>query len=201
MKSKWYVVVALLLLAQVSQAQLSLGLKAGANLTKIDGKAFNEEFKWGYLVGGFARLKLGEKLGIQPEVLFLQSKLKTDTAFTSVYQNAATDARNKDINLNYLAIPVLLDYKIGGDFLSLQAGPQFGILLDQNKDLVNNGQEAFKTGDFSLLGGAQIKISRIVASARYVIGLNDKRDLNYNTVSDKTKWKSQGLQLAVGLNF
>jgi hypothetical protein len=47
-----------------------------------------------------------------------------------------------------------------------------------------------------MLGGAQIKISKFVGSARYVVGLN-----NLNDIDNKDKWKSQGFQLAVGLSF
>ncbi|MEO6070272.1 MAG: outer membrane beta-barrel protein, partial [Chitinophagaceae bacterium] len=79
-------------------------------------------------------------------------------------------------------------------FVTLQAGPQYGILLDQNKTLLQNGKEAFAKGDFSLAGGAQIKISKLRLSGRYVVGLN-----NINDIDSKDKWKSQAIQLAVGI--
>ena len=78
--------------------------------------------------------------------------------------------------------------------MTLQAGPQFGILLDQSKTLLDNGQEAFKKGDFSLVGGAQIHIAKIRLQGRYFVGLN-----NISDVGDQNKWNNQGFQLSLGL--
>ena len=44
MKSKIYLLIAVVFLAQTLNAQFTVGVKAGANLTKIDGKSFKEEF-------------------------------------------------------------------------------------------------------------------------------------------------------------
>jgi hypothetical protein len=98
------------------------------------------------------------------------------------------------VKLNYLSIPILLNYKLIGNFLSLQAGPQFGILINQDKSLLQNGGEAFKKGDFSMVAGAQIKLSAIRLSGRYVVGLN-----NINDIDNQDKWKSQGFQVSLGL--
>lgn len=193
MKRKLPLVFAVLLLAQASFAQFSVGVKAGANITKVDGRSFKDEFRYGYHLGGFLTVGLGGRLAIQPEVLFNQFQTKTDTSFSHIYQNALDGVSN--VKLNYLSIPVLLNYKLGS-FLSLQAGPQFGILLDQNKNLLDNGKEAFKNGDFSMLGGAQLSIAKLRLSGRYVIGLN-----NINDIDKQDKWKNQGWQLSVGLGL
>jgi hypothetical protein len=196
MKSKIYLLIAVVLLAQTLNAQLTAGVKAGANLLKIDGKSFKEEFKTGYHAGAFAMIGLGDKFGIQPEVLWNQTKTRTDTTIKNLPSDAFSSFKNGEVKLDYLSIPVLLNYKFIGNFLSLQAGPQFGILLNKDKNLLQNGKEAFKGGDFSLLGGAQIKISKFVGSARYVVGLN-----NLNDIDNQEKWKSQGFQLSVGLSL
>jgi hypothetical protein len=193
MKSKFYLLIAMVL-AQAVNAQFTAGIKGGANLTKIDGKSFKEEFKTGYLLGGFAMIGLGEKFALQPEVLWNQSVTRVDTNFKTVYQSAFQEVKDGNVKLNYLSVPVLLNYKLIGNFLSLQLGPQFGILINKDDNLLENGRQAFKSGDFSMLGGAQIKISKFVGSARYVVGLN-----NLNDIDNKDKWKSQGLQLTVGL--
>lgn len=195
MKRKLYVLAAGILLANVAMAQFHLGVKAGANLTKIEGKSFKDEFSTGYHLGGFAEIGLGDKLGIQPEVLFNQYQTRVDSSFKDVYQNAFDSFTDKDVKRNYLSIPILLTYKLG-NALSLQAGPQFGVLMDQDKTLTQNGQEAFKKGDFSMLGGAQLKISKLRFTGRYMVGLN-----NINDLDDQNKWKNQGWQLSVGLAF
>jgi len=97
--------------------------------------------------------------------------------------------------LNYLSIPILLSFK-PIPLLSLQAGPQFGILLSQDKNLVDNGKDAFKKGDFSLVGGAQLNLANIVVGGRYVIGLTD-----INDVTSNNKWKNQGFQVYAGFRF
>ena len=193
MKTKLSVLFALVLVAQAAVAQFHVGIKGGVNITKVDGEAFRDEFRYGYHLGGFAELGLGGKLGIQPEVLWSQYQTRVDSSFSDVYENSLHISNYQDVKLNYLTIPILLNYKLGS-LLSLQAGPQFGILLDQSKNLVQNGQEAFKNGDFSLVGGAQIHISKIRLQGRYFVGLN-----NISDISDQNKWNNQGFQLSVGL--
>lgn len=195
MKTKLSLLIAFVIFAQAAMAQFNLGIKAGANLTKIEGKTFKEEFSYGYHVGGFAEIGLGGKLSIQPEVLFNQYQTRVDSNFSNVYKNALNFSDNKDIKLNYLSIPILANYKLGNS-LSLQAGPQFGILLNQEKDLLENGKEAFDNGEFSLLGGAQLNISKFRLTGRYMIGLN-----NINDIEDQNKWKNQGWQFSVGVGL
>ena len=195
MKTKLSLLIAFVIFAQAAMAQFNLGIKAGANLTKIEGKTFKEEFSYGYHVGGFAEIGLGGKLSIQPEVLFNQYQTRVDSNFSNVYKNALNFSDNKDIKLNYLSIPILANYKLGNS-LSLQAGPQFGILLNQEKDLLENGKEAFDNGEFSMLGGAQLNISKFRLTGRYMIGLN-----NINDIEDQNKWKNQGWQFSVGVGL
>jgi len=193
MKTKLSALLALVFFTQAAMAQLNIGIKGGVNITKVDGKAFRDEFRYGYHLGGFAEIGLGGKLGIQPEVLWNQYQTRADSSFSNVYQNSVDIANYKDVKLNYLSIPLLLNYKLGS-LLSLQAGPQFGILIDQSKNLIQNGKDAFKNGDFSMVGGAQIHISKLRLQGRYFVGLNDISDL-----SSENKWKNQGFQLSLGI--
>ena len=61
MKTKFAFLIACVILAQAASAQFNFGVKAGANITKIDGKSFKDEFRYGYLLGGFADIGLGGK--------------------------------------------------------------------------------------------------------------------------------------------
>jgi len=193
MKTKLLALLSLVLFTQAAMAQFHLGVKGGVNITKVEGKAFKDEFRYGYHLGGFAEIGLGGKLGIQPEVLWSQNQTRVDSSFSDVYENSLQISNYQDVTLNYLSIPVLLNYKLGS-LMTLQAGPQFGILLDQSKTLLENGQEAFKKGDFSLFGGAQIHIAKIRLQGRYFVGLN-----NISDVGDQNKWNNQGFQLSLGL--
>jgi len=193
MKTKMAVLLACIICANAAMAQFKLGVKAGTNITKIEGQAFKDEFRYGYHAGAFLEIGLGDKFGIQPEVLFNQVSSRLDSNFSHIYQNAVNFNTYRDVKLKYLSIPLVLNYKLG-NVLSLQAGPQFGILMSGDKTLLQNGKEAFKNGDFSMLGGAQINLSKLRLTGRYVIGLN-----NINDISDQNKWNNQGWQLSLGL--
>ncbi|HVU83889.1 MAG TPA: porin family protein, partial [Puia sp.] len=172
MKSKSIVLSLLLVSFAVihSQAQgVHLGVKAGANIFKVDGQGYSEGFHFGYNAGAFAELNWSDHWGVQPEVLFNQTNYRTGTQFHDIYPGGLDDVKGK---LNYLSIPLLLSYR-PVKLLSIQAGPQFGILLNQDKHLVESGKDAFKKGDFSLVGGAQLNLANVAVGARYVIGLTD----------------------------
>lgn len=164
------------------------GIKAGAEIHKIDGKAFADEFSYGYHAGAFAQLKFGKKWGIQPEVLFSSVKVDTSSSFSSVY-----DFNNvQDVKLQYLKIPLFLTYN-PNPFVTLQVGPQYGILLQKDKSLLKNGQAAFSSGDFSMVGGLQLNIAKLRIYGRYAVGLN-----NINDIDDQDKWKNQNIQVGIG---
>lgn len=189
MKKLLFAIVAITATTFSSQAQsLHAGVKLGANLNKVDGYTFKEKFTLGFQLGGFAEIDISKKIGIQPELLWNQSKL--DTVLNADYQ-----FKSKDINLNYLTIPILLRYNVA-KILTLHAGPQFGILLNKDKTLLEDGRNAFKSGDFSMILGAQLNVGSFRIHGRYNIGLT-----NLNDIDNKDKWKNQQIQLGVGLKL
>lgn len=169
------------------------GVKGGVNMFKVEGRSFEQEFKHGYNLGGFAEINFNKKWGIQPEVMWNQSQTRTSTEFKNIYDDGFAEL--KDVNLNYLSVPLLLNYR-PSKILTLQAGPQFGILLDQGQSLLENGKEAFKSGDFSMLGGVQLNLGGAKVGGRYVIGLS-----NINDIDNRDKWKNQGFQLYAGFRI
>jgi hypothetical protein len=174
-------------------AQFHIGIKGGTNITKVDGYSFKDRFNYGYHIGGFAEIALGEKFGLQPEVLFNQYSTTLDSNYNNVYQDIFSKDQSR-VKLNYLSVPVLLNYKLLGNFLSLQAGPQFSVLMKQDRNLLQNGADAFTKGDFSMLGGVQLKLSAIRITGRYAIGLN-----NISDIGNSDEWKTQGFQVSLGL--
>jgi hypothetical protein len=68
--------------------------------------------------------------------------------------------------------------------------------MSQDKTLLKNGEEAFKSGDFSLVGGASINLKMLRVYGRYNIGLSDISDFD-----NQDKWKNQQVQLGVGLRL
>jgi Outer membrane protein beta-barrel domain len=194
MKRNAFVLSLCLVIAGVhTQAQgFHLGIKAGANLFKVDGESFNQEFMFGYTAGAFAQINVTSKWGIQPEMNFNQTNYRTGNSFSSVVPDGVNDVKGK---LDYLTIPVLLSYR-PIPLLSLLVGPQYGILLNQDEHLVNNAGQAFKKGDFALVGGAQLNLAAFMVGARYVAGLT-----NINNVTNESTWKNQGWQLYAGFRI
>jgi len=175
-----------------SAQSFSLGAMAGANLSKINSSSFNTAFKTGYLAGAYAQLRFGDHWGLQPEVLFVQSQTQTDSSFNQIYGSQLTDPNNlKTIKLDYRILKVL----------DLQAGPQFGILLNKDNTLLQNGQNAFKSGDVTLLAGAEVHIFKLRVFARYGWGLGNVKNINASEVSSSDTWKNQSIQLGLGINI
>ncbi|MBY0348493.1 MAG: outer membrane beta-barrel protein [Hydrotalea flava] len=176
-------------LTAIAQAQgFRAGIKAGGNLTKIDGQTFDQGFQLSYQVGGFAEIDFNKKFGIQPELLWSQSATKSAT-FSGIFPP------DQNIKLDYLTIPVLLRYNVG-KLVTFNLGPQFGILLNKNDNLLVNGQNAFKSGDFAMVGGVQLNFNVLRIYGRYAVGLN-----NLNDVSNQNNWKSQQIQMGMGFRF
>src|SRR6185437_14009139 len=165
MKRNAFVLSVTLLFAvlQTHAQGFHMGVKAGANLFKIDGQSFDQSFKFGYNAGAFAEINFTSSLGIQPEVLFNQTNYRTGTEFSDVYSGGVNNFQGK---LNYLTIPLLLSFR-PIPLLSLQAGPQFGILLNPDEHLTYNAQQAFKNGDLSVVAGAQLNLASLKLGARY----------------------------------
>jgi hypothetical protein len=189
MKTKLLPLIILLLLSSSLFSQgLTFGIKAGANLGKISGHSFKDEYNLGYHAGAFVNIG-GKKWSIQPEVLFNQ--VNTDTAYSFSEVTRLHDVGH--VQLHYLSIPIMVNYNIS-NVLALQFGPQFGVLIDKNQGLVQNGKDAFKSGDFSMAGGLQVNLLKFRVYGRFIGGLTD-----VNNLSNNDTWKVQMIQVGVGL--
>ena len=181
-------------LISLAQGGFHIGPKIGANMGKIDGAGFSENYSLGYHAGAFVEIGLNSQWALQGEVLFNQLNTDTVVGFNAVYNNLPNqDFKNPQ--LNYLSIPLLLSFR-PGKLLSLQAGPQYGILIDNNINALDNGRNAFKNGDLSMLFGAQLHIAGFRVYGRYAIGLNNINDLPNNNA-----WKTSTIQVGLALDL
>lgn len=189
MKTKILSVVVFLFISSSLFSQgVTFGIKAGANLGKISGQSFKDEYNLGYHAGAFVTIG-GKKWGIQPEVLFNQVNTSTATGFSQITQ--LHDVNN--IKLSYLSIPIFLNYNIS-NILTIQAGPQFGTLIDKSEGLVQNGKDAFKSNNFSLAAGLELNLLKLRIYGRFVGGSTDLNNLYNNDT-----WKTQMIQVGIGL--
>lgn len=183
------VCIMLMLSAAVSAQSFELGGKVGANLGKIDGQSFKDGYNFGYVLGGYVNLGISKTIGIQPELLFSQ----TNTTYKDSSDVLIT--KPKDVHLNYLNIPILLNIN-ASKLLTLQVGPQFSILTNKDQSLGDEVGNAFKGGDFAAVLGAQLNFGLLKVYGRYNIGLS-----NISDITNSDSWKSQAIQLGVGIKI
>ncbi|MBL7697093.1 MAG: PorT family protein [Chitinophagaceae bacterium] len=176
-----------------AQGGFHIGVKGGVNMYKIDGRSFSDEFKHSYNAGLFAEINFSKKVGIQPELLWNQSQTRTSTRFKDIYDEGIGEL--KGVTLNYLSVPLLLNVS-PSKFVTFQAGPQFGVLISKDQNLLENGKAAFKTGDLSMLGGVQLNLGGVKVGGRYMVGLT-----NINDIDNQDKWRNQGFQLYAGFRL
>jgi hypothetical protein len=175
-----------------AQDKLGLGIKVGQNFTSVNSVAVDRHAA-SYHGGITAQIGLTEKISLVPEVLLSQTKLSTNPSIGDLLGN--NNLRPETYHLNYLMLPLLVQVKPFPTLL-LQAGPQYGILLDQKKDGIENAQLAFNEGEFSFVGGAKLNLGGFFVYGRYVVGLQ-----NINELQDQTKWKTTQWQLGLGMNL
>ena len=194
MKKSIFLAILIFVIAVSSNAQAGfrLGVKGGANLTKISGQAFNDSYRLGYQLGGFAEIDFSKGFGIQPELLWSESNTRTASGTSPIYTNLNG---NQDIKLDYLTIPILLRLNVS-NMVTLHVGPQYGILINNNNTVIQNGGNAFKNGDFAMVAGIQLNLSAFRIYGRYNIGLD-----NINDIDNKDKWTHQQIQFGLGLRL
>ncbi|MEO7991313.1 MAG: porin family protein [Chryseolinea sp.] len=170
-----------------AQAQFSVGLKGGLNFANLDVTSVSNTYnnRTGYHAGAFALLKFA-KIGVQPELIFSQ-------------QGSTVKVNGDDVksNFSYMNIPIMIKlYTVAG--INLQAGPQFGFLMN-DPVVVNNNQEiegAVKKSDISLSMGLGWDLPfGLTIDGRYNLGLQN--------VSDNSSFdiKNQVFQVSVGFKL
>jgi hypothetical protein len=191
---KNFILVALLHVCLFAGAQekLGIGIKVGQNFTSVNSVAVDRHSA-SYHGGVTFQIGLTNKISLVPEVLLSQTKLSTNPSIIEVLGD--NRYKPETYHLNYLMVPILVQVKPFPTLL-LQAGPQYGILIDQKKDGIENAELAFKQGEFSFVGGAKLNLGGLFVYGRYVVGLND-----INELQDQAKWKTTQWQLGIGLNL
>jgi hypothetical protein len=191
---KKFILLATIFIAFTTKAQekIGVGIKVGQNFSSVNSVAVDRHSS-SFHGGVTFQIGLTEKISLVPEVLLSQTKLSTNPSIGDVIGD--NKFRPETYHLNYLMVPLLIQVKPFSALL-LQAGPQYGILLDQKKDGIENAQFAFKQGEFSFVGGAKVNLGGFFVYGRYVVGLQDINDLQ-----DQAKWKTTQWQLGIGMSL
>jgi len=173
------------------------GFKGGLNLNKIEGESFKNEFNYNYFLGGFMQINITRKLGIQPELNFVQSSAEQSDDITVIYDDLFLGGNQKKATLDYLKLAGLLNIDLGpSQRVKIQLGPQWGMLLNEAVDSLKSPQDVFKKSEFSVLGGIMLQLPLIHIGTRYEIGLTD-----INGIDNQDQWKSQAWQFFVGITL
>ncbi len=173
------------------------GAKGGVNINKISGKSYKEGFNFNFQAGVFLQFNFSNRFGLQPEVNFVQSSSEFSNDANDIYYDLFQNGSQKSSKLNYLEVPVLLNINVGeSKRVKLQIGPAYGGLLKQTVDSLKNNGNIYKNGEWAVIGGLWIQIPFVNLGARYKLGLTD-----LNGIDNQQKWKSQSIQVFVGVTF
>lgn len=206
MKKKWLVFFLFLSAASFAQRNkvsgeqenfFRLGAKGGVNINKISGRSYTDGFHFNFQAGVFLQFNFSNRFGLQPEVNFVQSSSEFSNDPNDIYYDLFLSGSQKKSKLNYLEVPLLLNVNIGeSKRVKLQIGPAYGGLLKQAVDSLKSNGNLYKNGAWAAIGGLWIQIPFINFGARYTLGLTD-----LNGIDNRQSWKSQSIQVFVGVTF
>ena len=182
----------------VNAQHFNAGVLVGLSTSQVDGDNLAGFNKAGIKVGGFVNRKLGERCSLAFELEFIQK--------------GSRKPLNQDDNtyylmrLNYLEVPLLLNYQVGGK-LKFEAGPSFAALIssyeeDQNGEL--KGAVEFNKFDYLINVGATYNISEHwFANARFSYSLGPIRKFTQGYVYSyyKNGQYNQVLAFTLGYQF
>ena len=179
------------------ESLINFGVKGGVNANKISGQSYKNGFNYNFQAGVFVQINFSKKIGLQPEVNFVQTSSSFSEDASDVYDDLFRDGSQKKAKLNYLEVPLLVNINIGPTKkVKLQFGPAYGGLLKQTIDSLKTNTNLYKTSDWSAIGGFWIQLPVVNFGARYKLGLSD-----INAIDDRQTWKNQSLQVFVGVTL
>lgn len=198
--------------AMAQTEKVKLGVKAGLNISSLtfDENELKSSDKTGFTAGLMAEIPLAKSFSVQPELLFSQQGMKLSYSDPEVENSHYKST----IALNYLNIPIMLKYYVVKG-LSLQAGPQVGILLKANNKYQDNflgydNHDKMDLKDYSNGVDASVNFglgyqfqNKFYVDVRYNMSYNDVfKDATSNTnYIIKSDMKNRIFQVTVGYFF
>lgn len=175
-----------------AQAQLEYGIKGGLNIADIVMTNYiNPDIesdlmlKLGPHAGFFVRGAVNERVGLAGELL---------------YSSKGVNANGR-INLNYIAMPLLLEYKLS-DKVFAEVGPELAYMFSATSEFGNAASTYNNKFDLGLDGGIRLAVRKIDLGMRYCVGMFSVREpVEFNTSSGNEKIKYQNRVLQVYLGF
>ncbi|AKD05509.1 hypothetical protein PKOR_04155 [Pontibacter korlensis] len=198
-----------------AQAQASLGVRGGANISNLSGDLRDEDLfenKVDFHAGLILNFPIvDEFFSIQPELLYSRKGFKnSDEEFTLLNQ---TYRREGKVNYNYLDLPILARIKAGP--LYFEAGPQASYLLNVNnetKEYINGSLQNTNRDEKSKEGLSEFEVgyaagigfesrNGISLGVRYNGSFSDFVDEDVNFEGDLTNARHSVFMVTLGLRF
>lgn len=192
--------------AQPGPLDVQLGLKAGVNFSKLNGSTWSGGYKAGLHGGAFLSANV-KKLGGQIEAYYSQASYTASgaelhkaslNAGKMLLKNTADSAKNGEISVSYINVPLLLNLNLFGN-ATIQLGPQYtGVLSVKDKDnLLADAGSFLSNSDVSGVIGVWLNLpKKLNAGVRYTFGLSD---MNFSSVGES--WKNRNIQVHIGFSF
>ena len=166
MKKTLILAASLFLIIGATKAQgVHFGLKAGMNASSLSNSDSKSDSKIGFNAGALAHIHTSSKSwAVQPELVY------------SVEGAKSKGEGDFKTNLNYLNVPVLVQYLFSNGF-RIEAGPQIGFLMSAKAKSGSTSvdiKDGFNTTNFSVpVGLGYLTSYGLGFDARYNFGVSD----------------------------
>ena len=109
MKKLSVFLISMIFLNVQAQNKFALGIKLGQNFSSVNNVNVDHNAA-SFHLGATAQIGVGPSFSIAPEVILTQTKLESNPSVLELLGNSAL--KPETYHLNYLAIPVLAQYKV-----------------------------------------------------------------------------------------
>ena len=170
--------------------RMNSGLKTGFNIStlQMDDIDNSDKTNWkaGFVLGAFFRIRAGNNFMIQPEFLYSSMGVKTESASNS----------NTSNRLNYFSVPVLANYQLSKKWNAV-LGPQFDFLIIR-KNITGSQETEDRYGNatsINITAGTEFwPATKFGFCLRYIHGLTDISENNGSV-------KNQGFQFTLAVKL
>lgn len=177
----------------------SFGVKGGVNFATVNGDGFDSpDSRTSFHVGALAEFPLAEMFSVQVEALY------SGQGFEYNYNLPIVGSQTVEYQLDYINVPVLAKVYLFKGF-SLEAGPQFSFLVNEEIDSAPNDNEGdtntdnAKDFEFGFAGGVTFQTDMgLFATARYNQGVTEIFEDRENA---DNKASNSVFQIGIGFKF
>lgn len=207
----YFLILTLLPLTTLAQ-QRTIGLKGGLSLSSLSiDNVTDSDILPGFHGGAWVNIPLSGDISLQPELLY--SGKGVEAVYDEEFLGIEIAEGETKIRLNYIDIPVYVNYNLSEDF-HFFIGPYVGFLLNANintsaeildfLDYTNQDEiskDEFKSTDFGLSGGLGFSIDPVSFGFNYSLGLMTVATDESQMEALLESSKNNVIQVFVGIHF